>query len=367
MKVLVVVTDYPNLQGGLALAYVRTRNVYYKERGMEVEVLNFSANEDYSIDGIHVFCLKNFDKIINENKYDLLICHAPNIRNHYFFIEKYDCYFKKIILFFHGHEVLKVNKVYSVPYPFVKRNKLLENVRDLYDECKFFVWRRYIEKNYKKLAFVFVSRWMKEEFLYWVHPSIKCLEGRNFVTYNCVGSMFEKGEYDVSSQKQYDFVTIRANLDGSKYCVDIVNELAKRNPDLSFLLIGKGEFFKYYEKADNLTWLDCRLNHEEMIAILNSAKCALMPTRTDAQGVMMCEMVAFGMPLITSDIPICHEVFDNVDGVGFISNEELDSFCLKDIYENIKKSAGKSDRYFMKNTGEHEVIILSNLCINVNK
>ena len=77
--------------------------------------------------------------------------------------------------FFHGHEVLKVNKVYSVPYPFVKRNKLLENVRDLYDECKFFVWRRYIEKNYKKLAFVFVSRWMKEEFLYWVHPSIKCL------------------------------------------------------------------------------------------------------------------------------------------------------------------------------------------------
>lgn len=41
MKVLVVVTDYPNLQGGLALAYVRTRNVYYKERGMEVEVLNF--------------------------------------------------------------------------------------------------------------------------------------------------------------------------------------------------------------------------------------------------------------------------------------------------------------------------------------
>jgi len=263
--------------------------------------------------------------------------------------------------------VLKVNKVYSVPYPFVKRNKLLENVRDLYDECKFFVWRRYIEKNYKKLAFVFVSRWMKEEFLYWVHPSIKCLEGRNFVTYNCVGSMFEKGEYDVSSQKQYDFVTIRANLDGSKYCVDIVNELAKRNPDLSFLLIGKGEFFKYYEKADNLTWLDCRLNHEEMIAILNSAKCALMPTRTDAQGVMMCEMVAFGMPLITSDIPVCHEVFDNVDGVGFISNEELDSFCLKDIYENIKKSAGKSDRYFMKNTGEHEVIILSNLCINVNK
>lgn len=87
MKVLVVVTDYPNLQGGLALAYVRTRNVYYKERGMEVEVLNFSANEDYSIDGIHVFCLKNFVKIINENKYDLLICHAPNIRNHYFFMK----------------------------------------------------------------------------------------------------------------------------------------------------------------------------------------------------------------------------------------------------------------------------------------
>lgn len=367
MKILVLVTKYPNLQGGLALAYVRTRNVYYTECGVNVDVLNFSAKEDYDIDGIHVFCLRSFDKIVNRSKYDLLVSHAPNIRNHYLFLKKYNAYFEKIVFFFHGHEVLKVNKVYSVPYPFVKRNKLLEIIRDLYDEYKFFIWRRYIQTEYEKLAFVFVSKWMENEFLNWVHPNVKCLKDRSFITYNCVGSMFEKGEYDVVSRKQYDFVTIRANLDGSKYCVDIVNELAKQNPNLSFLLIGKGEFFKYYEKADNLTWLDCRLNHEEMVAILNSARCALMPTRTDAQGVMMCEMAAFGMPLITSDIPVCHEIFDGVGGVGFISNEELDSFNLKEIYESIKKNASKNDRFFMKNTGKHEVEILSSLCANIRK
>ena len=68
---------------------------------------------------------------------------------------------------------------------------------------------------------------------------------------------------------------------------------------------------------------------KKMIAILNSAKCALMPTRTDAQGVMMCEMVAFGMPLITSDIPVCHEVLIMLMEWVLFQNEELDSFWFE--------------------------------------
>ena len=34
-----------------------------------------------------------------------------------------------------------------------------------------------------------------------------------------------------------------------------------------------------------------------------------MPTRADAQGVMACEMATFGIPLITSNIDVCKEVF----------------------------------------------------------
>ena len=41
-----------------------------------------------------------------------------------------------------------------------------------------------------------------------------------------------------------------------------------------------------------------------------------MPTRTDAQGLMMCEMATYGMPVITTDIPVCHEVLDSFENVS---------------------------------------------------
>ena len=75
------------------------------------------------------------------------------------------------------------------------------------------------------------------------------------------------------------------------------------------------EYFDIYEKAKNIEWLDKTCNHNEIIKLLNEAKCALMPTRTDAQGLMACEMATFGIPLITSDIPVCHEIFDEFKNV----------------------------------------------------
>ena len=163
------------------------------------------------------------------------------------------------------------------------------------------------------------------------------------------------------TEKKYDFVTIRSVLDGSKYAVDIVNDIAKLNPQKKFLLVGKGLFFNYIPKADNLDWVDERISHQKMIELLNSAKCALMPTRTDAQGVMMCEMATFGMPLITSDIPVCHEVLDGWEGVAFISNENYKSCDFSLLYDSIKNVAGKKDIYFYSKVGKQELDILTRI------
>ena len=50
-----------------------------------------------------------------------------------------------------------------------------------------------------------------------------------------------------------------------------------------------------------------------------------MPTRTDAQGLMMCEMAAFGIPLITSNIPVCHvpAILKYTRNVYYIGNLEM--------------------------------------------
>lgn len=355
MKLLILSANYPNLKGELPMPWVRTRNLYYKQQGENVEVLSFEAPSDYEIDGIKVWTKNSFIKNGNIQSYDLVICHAANLRHHYLFLRKYASKIKKIVFFYHGHEVLKINKVYSKPYPYMKANFLKRRLQDLYDDTKLFLWRKFIEKNYKKCGFIFVSKWMKNEFIKWVKLNNNLLLDRSFITYNSVGEIFEKNNYDTSSPKEYDFVTIRRTFDVSKYAVDIINQLAFNNPTKKFLLYGKGNFFKYYQKAPNLTWINGILQPKEIPDVLNKAKCALMPTRTDAQGVMMCEMATFGMPLITSDIPVCHEVFENFSGIAYIDNNNVENVNLDFIYNAIVSSVKKNDQYFYSKVMKKEL------------
>lgn len=345
LKLLVLVSDYPDNNGNMALAYVRTRNVYYKSQVNKVDVISFATKKEYEIDEIKVYPKSWFTKhkVVN---YDILICHAPNLRNHYLFLRKYSGLFKKIIFFFHGHEVLKINEVYSKPYPFVKQNKFMQTIQNIYDEIKLAVWRKYFQKHNKSSYCIFVSKWMRDEFYKWTKLPSKILHGHEYITYNSVGEVFELNSYNRECEKSYDFITIRGVLDGSKYCVDIINKLAYKNPTLKFLLIGKGNFFKYYDKAPNLTLIQKLMSHQEMCSYMDMAKCALMPTRTDAQGVMMCEMQAYGMPVITSNIPVCQEVFGGIPGVAFIDNSHPDDIKIQSLYQKIKDVAAKNSRYY---------------------
>ena len=76
MKVLVLATAYPKPDGSVSMAYVHARNVYYKSQGISVDVLNFTTEEEYNIDGIKVFGMKQFQSQFLEKKYDILILHS---------------------------------------------------------------------------------------------------------------------------------------------------------------------------------------------------------------------------------------------------------------------------------------------------
>lgn len=357
MKALILCSDYPNNQGGKSLAYVHTRNMYYKEFGIDVTVLNFNTMKKYDIDGIQVISLKDY--LEKKDFFDVLICHAANIRNHYRFLKRYQTNFKHVFFFFHGHEVLKVNQVYSKPFPFVKQNYVKDSLRDLYDTYKLHVWGKYFALKPKNIELVFVSEWMKKEFLKWTKISPELIKNNSQIIYNGVGKIFEEKNYDDVNSKKYDFITIRGNLDNSKYAIDIVNELAKYNPTKKFLLIGKGDFFKYFEKAPNIEWKETLLSQDEIIEYLDQAKYALMPTRTDAQGLMMCEMAAYGIPVITSNIPVCHEVFDDFENVKFIDNNGKQ--YLNNVTDNWKSYCVKDNRYNFENTIKKEIELIKNI------
>lgn len=54
-------------------------------------------------------------------------------------------------------------------------------------------------------------------------------------------------------------------------------------------------------------------------------------TRRDTQRVMSCELATYGIPLITSDLPVCRERFSRLDSVSFISNN-IKQVNLSDMY-----------------------------------
>lgn len=352
-KYLVLVASYPDNNGNKDLNYVHTRDIEYIRNNMDVTVLNFKATCGYIIDGVKVITISDYKK--HQNEFDILVSHAPNLRQHIRFILKNHNNFCTFVFFFHGHEVLRIQKVYPKPYDFKKVNYIKEKILDLYDLLKLYVLRKIFKKFIKKSYFIFVSNWMLDEFEKWVQINREELYNRYNIIYNNVNKIFEEESYDFYSKKIYDYITIRSNLDESKYAIDIVCKLANQNKDKSFLIIGKGDYFKYFKKPENVLLIEKNLNPKEIIEFLNLSKCALMPTRTDAQGVMMCEMATYGIPLITSNIPVCKEVFAEFKNVRYIDNESPQLYDFKFLFNN-----SKNEKYFSKNTVLEEINIFKN-------
>ncbi len=361
MKLLVLTTDYPRPDGYVAQYFIHTRNKEYVKRNIDVSVLSFTTNKDYILDGVKVYSYKTFRKKLINDKFDILISHAPNLRNHYLFLKKYNSHFDKIIFFFHGHEVLKSSEIYPKPYSYTQKDSyIFRFLNSIYDNIKLKVWKRFFIKLVPKSEFVFVSNWMYDMFIRYVKIDPNIILNKKHIIYNSIGKKFEHNDYDLTIEKEYDFITIRNLLDKSKYCIDVVYKMAQNNPDYNFCVIGKGSFFEYNEKPANLHFIEKHLNHDEIVYYLNKAKYALMPTRADAQGVMACEIATFGIPLITSNISVCKEVFGDFENVLFIDNDEnikVESLNL----ESLNGSFQKNNKFFTKNTIDQEVKLFENI------
>ena len=172
MRILVLVSAYPNLEGAKSLYYVHSRNLYYnKHKNIEITVLNFQTQQDYIIDGIEVISLLSYIK--DKRNFELLICHAANIRNHYIFLKKYGTRFRKKIFFFHGHEILHIEKYYPKPYFYMKKNMARSILQNYYDNIKIFLWTgyqledipidAYIETILKNVDYLIDGKYIEEE------------------------------------------------------------------------------------------------------------------------------------------------------------------------------------------------------------
>jgi glycosyltransferase involved in cell wall biosynthesis len=236
-------------------------------------------------------------------------------------------------VFFHGHEVLRLLQDYPPPFPWNKRRTRYQLAYRFVDYAKMYVVRTTLNRIRRRnnVGLVFVSEWMRRQFERNVGTSTLA-EIPHRCIFNSVAEHFERRTYDRAADVAADFVTIRP-LDDSKYGVDLVLDAARGNPNRSFHIFGRGEFFKHFEQPPNVTWFDRFIDQADLPDLLDQYRAALMPTRYDAQGVMACEMATYGIPLITSSIDVMDEVFDGVEGVTRIPNDSFGARLDDSIFE----------------------------------
>ena len=361
MRLLILTAFYPVPGVTHERMFVHVRNCYYQTHGGDVTVLNFATKENYKVDGIKVITQDEYER--DPGEYDIVISHSANVRNHYCFLKKHEKKFKHLVFFFHGHETSIFAKDYPKPYSFTSDGRFPKyQLQYAYDVFKLKVWRPFYIKLAYKSHFIFVS----EHFYKRVQKNLKVtpaeLKNHCHVINNSIGSFFETAVYDSKAEKKYDFICIRSNLDASKYCVDLVWKLAKKRSERKFLIIGKGNFFKYHQMPPNMVWINHTLDHEEMLSYLNQSRCGLMLTRSDTQGVMACEMASTGMPLISSDIEVCWEILSVFPNVALVANEvdkiDLDNICNK---LEARLPYQKCKEYYAENTIRKEMELFRKL------
>ena len=81
-----------------------------------------------------------------------------------------------------------------------------------------------------------------------------------------------------------------------------------------------------------------------------------MPTRRDAQGVMSCELATYGIPIITSDLSICHEILDDYRDARFAD----EGFFFGKINVIDKTQDDKLEKFIFRNTVKRELELFEN-------
>lgn len=354
-KILILTENYPDYDVPYAMSYVHSRNLEYIKQNVDVDVMNFSAKGKYEFENVNV--LSRFD-LIEFDQYDAVFSHAPNLKNHLKLLLSNINKIKVLVFFFHGHEVLKINEYYPEKYSWQRKHSTLKVLfQNSYDYLKLFLIKSFIKKFRKKIKVVYVSSWMREAARNCLGLNENLPYLKEYIINNPANYIFVENKYQfLPKDKLGDFITIRP-LDDRKYAVDLVVEMARNNPEYIFHIYGKGEYFKYNKQPGNVVVYDKFINQSEIPKLLNYYKCALMPTRLDAQGVMMCEIATYGMPLITSNLDVCKEMLSDFKNVQLVCNDKFATFKVNSVFD--KQECQLNRRFDAENIARKELEILN--------
>ena len=347
-NILLITPLYPSMDNLYACGFVHSRVKEYQKSGLNVDVAcinDSNVMSHYQIEDVDVYKAdySQMRSIIMSKRYDAILVH--------FFDEKYAYYLDTsyiedipIIFWNHGADILYwdskefytpyFENEYEIPYEL----KVKYNLRD-----------KYIDKFLKKdnIKWVFVSESEKKR--------VEELHKKEFKNSIVINNVIDENVFKYVPKKpelRKKIFMIRRFDNYKKYAIDIavltILELSRRPffQDLEFYICGEGDYYdelvEPIRKFENVKLIKKFLTHNQVAELHKECGIGLFPTRQDTQGVSALEAASSGLAVVTSDLDVIHEFFD----------ESLNTICP---VEDVKAYADTIERLYY-NPDEYAVV-----------
>lgn len=347
-KYIVVTTAYPSEKNKYANGFIHTRVKEYIKNKLEIVIWvnkDLDEVEQYIYEGVTVNVGKLTAEFINEKKFDKIICHFIDRKMMRVFDVTKSI---PIIIWFHGVECLSWKK------------RLFEMNKDIVgflqyiiaNELQLFLLRKFLNKNECRIQAVFVSEWMKDVATADIQYSFK---NYHIIPNPIDTNLFKFEKKTVEKQKE---VLVIRPFSSRKYATDLIVQAIHRlnelgHTDINYKIYGNGSLWdeqtSKINQYPNVIVKKTFLNHDEIAKKHKESGIFLCPTRQDAQGVSMCEAMASGLVVISSNctaIPefVTHEqtgMLAEPENVDQLANTILKICTDEDLYQRISKKASQ--------------------------
>jgi len=297
MRILIISPFYPEGKKG-GYTFVHARAKIYQKSGNKVKVFVPSKNTyTYNFEGIdvHKGADKTYKSLLKEFYPDVVAIHSPRYAMSKNPLKMLDETSKQapIVMWIHGVEAL-INAFHHYFPPWKVKAKI-KNI--LGGTLKITILRFLIPKA---SAVIYVSKWMKntaERYFLFKHPC-------SFIIPNPIDTaLFTYTKKD--TQNRNKGISVRG-LEW-KYGTDIAIKAYSNLRETSLTILGTGPLETYMcnlarKCQSNVSFLNTHIEHNKMPELYAKYDYFVAPSRTEAQGVAMCEAMACGLPVIATNV-----------------------------------------------------------------
>ncbi len=297
MHILIISPFYPE-EKKTSYAFVHARAKIYQKFGNEVKVyVPFNKTYMYAIEGIdvHKGPYETYKALLEKFNPDVVAIHSPRYtmsRNPLKMLDETRMQ-APVIMWIHGTGVL-IGAFHNYIPPW----EIKQNFKSILGGTIKITILRFLVR--KASAIIYASEWMRktaERYLLFKHPY-------SFVIPNPIDTnIFNYTKKDAHVKNK----GISVRRLGWKYGIDIAIKAFSNLRETNLTILGTGPLENYmrnlaHKCRSKVSFMTTHFDHNKMPDVYARFGYFVAPSRTEAQGVAMCEAMACGLPVIATKV-----------------------------------------------------------------